>query len=139
MPKKKTWVEKFHINKEPIVKPLEKTWGKNSEGSLMLIATPQIIENYVKKIELGKTLDISHLREILAKDYKADFTCPLTTGIFLRIMAEANYEKLQNGTPLNEIAPFWRIISPKSPLAKKLTFGKEFLIEMLNHDNNQIK
>ena len=46
------------------------------------------------------------MRNDLAIEYGADFTCPMTTGIFLRIVAEYNYENLsKKGT---EISPFWR-------------------------------
>lgn len=58
-----------------------------------------------------------------------------TTGIFLRIVAEANFEKGQNGASLESIAPFWRVIDPKSALAEKLSFGKEFLEERITDEN----
>ncbi len=54
-------------------------------------------------------------------------TCPITTGIFVRIAAEAAYEEFQEGTPIEKITPFWRVISETSPAEKKLTFGTEFL------------
>ncbi|MCC5928875.1 MAG: hypothetical protein JJU28_06490 [Cyclobacteriaceae bacterium] len=63
-------------------------------------------------------------------EHGADYTCPVTTGIFLRIVAEAAYEELQNGKNQEEIIPFWRVIDPKSALAKKLSFGQELLLEM---------
>jgi len=52
----------------------------------------------------------------------------VTTGIFLIIVAEANFEKLQQGQTISSITPFWRVIEPNSILAKKLTFGQEFLV-----------
>lgn len=70
------------------------------------------------------------MRSDLAAEYHAEKTCPVTSGIFLRIVAEANYEQFaKNEISLKEITPFWRIITPKSKLALKLTFGTEFLIE----------
>ena len=62
----------------------------------------------------------------MAIEYGADFTCPMTTGIFLRIVAEYNYEKLsQNET---EICPFWRIIDPNSKFSDRLSFDNKFII-----------
>jgi hypothetical protein len=49
-------------------------------------------------------------------------------------VAEANYEKLQQGECLEEITPFWRVIEPNSALAKKLTFGQEFLHQQVDKE-----
>ena len=77
----------------------------------------------------GKSVSVLTMRKDLALEHGAEYTCPLTTGIFLRIVAEAAYEQyLESGT-LKGITPFWRVIEPNAPLAKKLTFGLEFLVE----------
>jgi hypothetical protein len=49
-------------------------------------------------------------------------------------VAEANYEKLQKGYRIEEITPFWRVIEPNSALAKKLTFGQEFLLQQIEKE-----
>jgi len=49
-------------------------------------------------------------------------------------VAEANYEKLQKGKPFEEITPFWRVIEPNSALAKKLTFGQDFLLQQIEKE-----
>ncbi|MCH7410462.1 hypothetical protein MM239_13730 [Belliella sp. DSM 111904] len=127
---KKTWIEKFHVSKEPTVKRLEKAFTDMPEQSLMLIATPTLIADYLRQVPIGKVVDIKTLRKDLALEYGADHTCPVTTGIFLRIVAEAAYEALQAGDTVESIAPFWRAIAPDSPAAKKLSFGQEFLLQM---------
>jgi hypothetical protein len=53
----------------------------------------------------------------------------------LRIVAEANYEKLQQGNCFEEITPFWRVIEPNSALAKKLTFGQDFLLKQIENES----
>jgi hypothetical protein len=50
-------------------------------------------------------------------------------------VAEANYEKLQQGKRFEEITPFWRAIEPNSALAKKLTFGQDFLLEQIDKES----
>jgi len=50
-------------------------------------------------------------------------------------VAEANYEKLQQGNRIKEITPFWRVIEPNSALAKKLTFGQDFLIQQIEKES----
>jgi hypothetical protein len=40
------------------------------------------------------------------------------------------YGKIQKGLPIEEATPFWRVISPQTPIAKKLSFGTDFLLKM---------
>jgi hypothetical protein len=133
---KKTWLEKLHQNKEPQIKRMDKSFADIPKDSLMLIANPKIISDYIKKIPFGKQLQFKTLRNDLALQYQADFTCLVTTGIFLRIIAEANYEKLNQGFTIHNVTPFWRAIDPKSTLAKKLSFGSDFLIEQIENEKS---
>ncbi len=133
---KKTWLEKLYQNKEPQIKRIDKSFVDIPKDSLMLIANPKIISNYIEKIPFGKQIQLKTLRNDLAIEYQADYTCPVTTGIFLRIIAEANYEKLNQGFSTQNITPFWRAIDPKSTLAKKLSFGAEFLIEQIKKEKS---
>jgi hypothetical protein len=136
MKKKKTWLEKLDEKKEPLVKRIDINFADMTAGSRMLIATPKIIEDYIKEVGYGKQIDPLTLRKDLAIEHNADTTCPVTTGIFLRIVAEANYEKLLQGKKIAEITPFWRVIKPNSSLAKKLTFGQDFLIEQIKNESH---
>ncbi len=136
MANRKSWLEKLNDKKEPQLKRIEIQFADMPAGSNMFIATPQLIDEYVKQIGFGRRIDIKTLRKDLALAHHADYTCPVTTGIFLRIVAEANYEKLQLGKEIDEISPFWRVITPNSPLAKKLTFGQEFLIQQINKEES---
>ena len=122
-------------NKEPKIKRIEIDFADIPAGSTMFIATPKLIDQYIKEIGVGKRVDIKTLRKDLALEHKADYTCTVTTGIFLRIVAEANYEKLQQGKSLEEITPFWRAIEPNSTFAKKLTFGQEFLLQQVDKES----
>ena len=135
MAKKKTWIEKLEEDKAPQVKRLDKDFADMPAGCMMLIATPQIIDDYVKTVGYGTRIPLKTMRDDLALEHNAEYTCPVTTGIFLRIVAEANFEKWQNGASLESIAPFWRVIDPKSALAGKLSFGKEFLEERITDEN----
>jgi ABC-type uncharacterized transport system ATPase subunit len=132
---KKTWLDKLNEKKEPKIKRIDFDFADIPAGSNMFIATPKLIDEYIQEIGIGKRLDIKTLRKDLAIEHNADYTCPVTTGIFLRIVAEANYEKLQHGKRVEEITPFWRVIEPKSALAKKLTFGQEFLLQQIEKES----
>jgi hypothetical protein len=127
MAKKKTWVEKLAEKKEAQWKVLDADFADMKAGGKMLIATPQLLDAYIRQIGFGKKIDPKTMRKDLALEHGADYTCPVTTGIFLRIVAEASYEQLQNGASIDDITPFWRVIDPNSALAKKLSFGVDFL------------
>ena len=135
MAMKKTWLDKLNETKEPKIKRIDIDFADIPAGSNMLIATPKIIDNYIQEIGVGKRIDTKTLRKDLALAHNADYTCPVTTGIFLRIVAEANYEKLQQGKNVEEITPFWRAIEPNSVLAKKLTFGQDFLLQQIEKES----
>ena len=133
--KQKSWLDKLNEEKESKTKRIDFDFADIPAGSMMFIATPKLIDQYIKEIGVGKRVDIKTLRKDLALEHKADYTCPVTTGIFLRIVAEANYEKLQQGKSLEEITPFWRAIEPNSTFAKKLTFGQEFLLQQVDKES----
>jgi len=130
MAKKKTWKEKLNTDKSLQIKVTEKRFADIPEGSKMLIATPAIINEYVKSIPFGVGTDLPTMRNDLAIEYQADKTCPVTSGIFLRIVSEVAFEDLQAGVDIDEVAPFWRIVDAKSKLAKKLECGIDFLEDM---------
>lgn len=127
--KRKTWAEKLNIDRRPVIEKADKDFAGIKAGQIMLIPTPIIVDAYIRQIPKGTRVDIETVRKDLAAEYHAEITCPLTTGIFIRIAAEAAYEEYEKGQPLNKITPFWRVIGEKSPTAKKLTFGTKFLKE----------
>jgi hypothetical protein len=127
--KRKTWAEKLNIDCRPVIEKADKDFAGIKAGQIMLIPTPKIVDAYMRQIPEGTRVGKETIRKDLAAEYHAEITCPLTTGIFIRIAAEAAYEEYKKGQPLNKITPFWRVISEKSPTAKKLTFGTKFLKE----------
>lgn len=135
MTKKKTWLSKLSEKKEPKIKRIEFDFADIPANSSMFIATPQIIDNYIKQIPKGKKETVQTMRKDLAIENRAEYTCPVTTGIFLRVVAEANFEKYTQSNSLKGITPFWRVIEPNSTLSKKLTFGQDFIINQRQAEN----
>lgn len=127
--KRKSWQEKLHIERQPQIEKSDKDFAGIKAGQMMLIPTPMLVDAYIRQIPKGRQVDIATLRKDLAAEYHAEVTCPLTTGIFVRIAAEAAYEEYEQGKPINKITPFWRVIDERSPAAKKLSFGMDFLKE----------
>ncbi|MFM7389159.1 MAG: hypothetical protein ACKO34_00875 [Vampirovibrionales bacterium] len=118
--RKKSWVEKRDCGKMPHVTTIEKSFAGVPAGSKLLISSPSEINEFVQTIPKGKQIDPLEMRRELVQHYLADATCPVSTGIFLRIVAEAAIEEYKAGKPLEAITPFWRIINPNSALFKKL-------------------
>lgn len=118
----KTWAEKFQKPVKPEIKTLNINYAGHVPGDVMLISTPNEIDTEIRKLPRGTAEDVNWLRLRLAKKHGADFTCPLTTGIFIRIAAEKALEEENN-------LPFWRVIDPKSPLAKKLSCGSKLIAQ----------
>jgi hypothetical protein len=123
----KSWTEKLNVNKDPKVIRMEESFSDIPADSMMLVATPALVDDYIRKIPKGKIVDMKTLRKDLAADFHADNSCPLSTAIFVRIAAEAAFEQFSSGKKPEEITPFWRVIQPGSKMASKLTFGEDFL------------
>jgi len=78
-----SWREKLEGIKEPgivdIPSKMQKRFGKGK----MLIPKPLDIDALIRKVPEGKLITQSQIREKLAKDFKVNVACHLTTGIFL--------------------------------------------------------
>ena len=90
-----------------------------------------IIQEYINNSEFGDKLDVRTMRNDLAIEFNADFTCPMTTGIFLKIVAEYNYENL-NKKKKSKI--FLENYYPN--VSDRLTFDKKIIINKRNEKFN---
>ncbi|MCL1827909.1 MAG: MGMT family protein [Oscillospiraceae bacterium] len=87
-------------------------------GPRMLIAPPLDYDALMKRIPRGKVITTDRLREYLAKTNNADFTCPLTCGIFVNIVAHADFER--GGA---DETPWWRTLKKDGELNEKYPEG----------------
>jgi hypothetical protein len=126
---KKTWTEKLNGDASPVVKPLTINIAGMKKGQLMLIPTPKMIDQFIRKIPKGKSIDVKTLRAKLASAHDAEVTCPVTVGFHLRTVAKAAYESFNEGTPMAKLTPIWRVLDAKSPTTKKLSYDSAFIIE----------
>ncbi|MFM7316754.1 MAG: hypothetical protein ACKO85_19375 [Isosphaeraceae bacterium] len=131
---KKTWIEKRDQLKKHEIVTLEKSMLGMAPGTRLLIPTPLMIDSYVRDTLPGQFLTLAELRRTMANDHGAENACPLVTGIQLRIVAEAALDEIRSGTELSKVAPFWRVIHPGSPLAKKLGDGMNILVKIQNEE-----
>lgn len=131
---KKTWAEKLNNGKEPVVELIEKDFSWVKAGTTILIVNPLVVKAQIEAIPRGRSKTVPQIREELAKEYGADMTCPMTIGIFVRIVAEAAWDEHLEGKPVDEISPFWRVIEPKAKVATKLRCGADFIQQMRHEE-----
>ena len=87
----------------------------------ILIPSPLALQDVVATVSPGRVITVSALREALARSFGADYTCPVTTGIVLRIGADAAEEDRGNGA--TDVMPWWRVVRDDGSLFEKFPGG----------------
>ncbi|HOU75562.1 MAG TPA: MGMT family protein [Candidatus Dojkabacteria bacterium] len=83
---------------------------KDTPRGKMYISTPDEIMSVIKEIPKGKIISTKDIAQQLAKKHKADYTCGLTIGIFVAIIANyVEQEKIKD-------VPYWRVVKGKGVL-----------------------
>jgi len=90
----------------------------------------------VRTVPKRKLVTVGQIRRHLAGPFKADSTCPLTTGIFLRIISEAAEEDRQAGK--KAITPYWRVIKDDGSLNPKFPGGVDAHAEKLRQEGHEV-
>jgi hypothetical protein len=112
---------------------MARTWGPGK----MLIATPRLVDNLVWSIPKGKVATASMLMERLARDHGCNSTCPMTTGIFLRIIAEVAEEERSAGK--KRISPYWRVLKSDGSLNSRFPGGIDHQAACLAEEGHRIE
>lgn len=126
----KTWKQKLQENKQPKLQVLEKAMAGIPVGGTLFMPTPQLIQEFIEAIPEGQQVSVQQMRQQLAHRHQGDGSCPLSTSMSARIVAEAAWEDIQTGKDPSQVTPFWRVIEPNSSIAQKLACGSEFIEEM---------
>ncbi len=103
-------------------------------GSCMYFAPPIDYDRIMKKIPYGKVITVEKIREHFAKLNDADFTEPITAGIFISIAAWASYQRFEDKTP------YWRTLKANGELNVRYPQGIEAQktkLEAVGHTNLQ--
>jgi hypothetical protein len=126
---KKTWTEKLADPRPHEVKPAPIDIAGMKAGEIMLVPSPRLVDEFIRAIPRGASVDVATLRKALAAEHGAEVTCPITTGFHLRTVAEAAFEAHQRGARLDEITPFWRVLDEQAPTTRKLSFGAALIAD----------
>ena len=105
-------------------------------GSKMLIAPPLAYDSLMRLIPLGMLTTYEALRKHLATQAGADFTCPLTAGIFINIVAGASAEREAEGS--SDLVPYWRTLKKNGELNEKYPDGIEGQKHILQQEGHVV-
>src|SRR3954470_8585701 len=95
---KKSWREKLVDDKDlPKTIRLNAAAAARWGGKTMVIAAPREIDALMRSVPPGRVTTINELRVALARKHRTETTCPITTGIFSWIAANAAEEAAAAG------------------------------------------
>jgi hypothetical protein len=135
---RKSWREKLEnpVAGLPKVCEVPDKWVKTMGGRRILVPTPRMVDDYVRTVPERKLITVGQIRRKLAEPFQADSTCPMTTGIFLRIISEAAEEDRRAGR--EPITPYWRVVKDDGGLNAKFPGGVEDHAARLQEEGHSI-
>ena len=101
-------------------------------GSKMFFAPPIEYDRIMKQIPYGKVITVGLIREYFARQNGADFTDPITAGIFVSIAAWASDQRSEDETP------YWRTLKANGELNPKYPGGIEAQKEKLEAEGHTV-
>jgi hypothetical protein len=137
MKPKKSWREKLADSKGlpkvgKVTGKMSKRWGDGT----MVVPAPIEVDALMKRVPKGRLATINELRSALAVRHKVDFACPLTTGIFSWIAANAAAEAAAAGA--KRVTPYWRTLKNGGELNPKYPGGVEGLSRRLRAEGHKV-
>ena len=136
MATRKSWREKMENPNLPKVIAIPPRMQARFGAGSMLIPSPREVDALIRTVRKGSVITISKIREQLAAKHSADVTCPMTTGIFVRLASEAAEEEAASGK--TRITPYWRVVKDDGSLNPKFPGGAERQSERLRAEGHRI-
>jgi len=137
MSKRKSWSEKLKDSKglpkvERITDKMSKRWGTGT----VVIPAPIEVDELMRRVPEGKLVTINEIRAALAKKHAATIGCPMTTGIFAWIAANAAEEQRQKGE--RDTTPYWRTLKTGGEINPKYPGGVEAQRKLLEKEGHKV-
>jgi alkylated DNA nucleotide flippase Atl1 len=137
VPKQRSWCEKLNDAKdlprvEKITEKMSKRWGAGT----VVIPAPLEVNELMRKVSKGKVTTVNEIRAALAKKHKATIGCPMTTGIFAWVAANASEEEKSKG--LRDVTPYWRTLKGGGVINEKYPGGVEVQKDMLEKEGHEV-
>ncbi|MGA1369479.1 MAG: hypothetical protein ACO394_13265 [Blastocatellia bacterium] len=142
MKSKKSWREKLTDKKDlpkvvPVPASMVGRWGITSPEETLLIPSPEEVDQMMKRVPEGSLTTLPEIRAALADEHQATVCCPLTTGIFAVIAAQAAEEEARE-TGSEEVTPWWRTLQGDGRLNPKFTGGIELQAARLEAEGHRV-
>ena len=102
-----------------VIEPRRK--GRTGTQS-MLIPSETMVADKLRAAPAGKVSDLGGLRRALASEFGADACCPVTVQRHILAIAEKGS------------APYWRMVDPDRPFARRMAGGPERIRERLSQE-----
>lgn len=101
-------------------------------GDRMYFAPPMDYDALMRRVPCGKLTTVGDIRAWFAEQSGADFTEPITAGIFVSIAAWASYQRGEDETP------WWRTLKANGELNPKYPGGTEAQKEKLEAEGHTV-
>lgn len=101
-------------------------------GDRMYFAPPMDYDALMRRVPCGKLTTVGDIRAWFAEQSGADFTEPITAGIFVSIAAWASYQRGEDKTP------WWRTLKANGELNPKYPGGAEAQKEKLEAEGHTV-
>ena len=101
-------------------------------GDRMYFAPPMDYDAAMRRVPYGKLTTVGEIRAFYAAQSGADFTEPITAGIFVSIAAWASYQRGEDETP------WWRTLKANGELNPKYPGGAEAQKEKLEAEGHTV-
>ena len=101
-------------------------------GDRMYFAPPMDYDAAMRRVPYGKLTTVGDIRAYFAKQSGADFTEPITAGIFVSIAAWASCQRGEGETP------WWRTLKANGELNPKYPGGAEAQKEKLEAEGHTV-
>lgn len=101
-------------------------------GERMLLAPPLAYDAAMRRVPFGRLITVGDIRAHLARAHGADFTDPITAGIFVSIAAWASSQRASDETP------WWRTLKANGELNPKYPGGEAAQARLLEAEGHRI-
>ncbi len=134
---RKSWREKLETDQQPKVFEMPASAAVRFGPGKMIVSCPREVDALIREIPAGELTTSALLREALALRHEADVACPISTGIFVRIAAEASEEDRAKGR--HYVTPYWRVLTTDGRLNEKFPGGTACQAERLVEEGHSIE
>lgn len=135
--KRKSWREKLADDKGlPKVSKVEGKMTTKWGTGTMVIPAPREVDEIMRSVPKGKVTTINEIRASLARKHRVNFACPMTTGIFAWVAANAAAEAQAEGK--KRVTPWWRTLKTSGKLNPKYPGGIIAQSKLLRAEGHEI-